>query len=93
MSRKEAIKVLESMRASAANKTEADMKTVCEGFDFEVWEGSNHTTYQHRKYHQLMGQWPRHGEVLPVYVRKLVARIKQLQALEGEEHGRAEITK
>ncbi len=93
MSKNDALSTLEAMRASAANKTEADMKVVCDGFDFDVWEGKKHTTYQHRKYHQLVGQWPRHRQVLPVYVRQLLRRIDQLAALEGEKkNGTTETT-
>jgi len=73
------------MRASAANKTEADMKSVCNGYGFDIWEGKNHTTYKHPKHPQLIGQWPRHRQVLPVYVRQLIRRIDQLEALEGDE--------
>jgi hypothetical protein len=80
----EAIKKLQSMRASAANKSEDDMELVASGFGFDVWEGKKHTTYQHPKYRQLIGQWPRHRSVLPTYVRQLIKVIDRLEVLEGE---------
>lgn len=84
MATNEAIKKLESMRASAANKTQADMDAVASGFGFNIWEGKKHATYQHPKHRQLIGQWPRHGSVLPTYVRQLIKVIDRLQALERE---------
>jgi hypothetical protein len=83
---KDAEKILAAMRASAANKKQEDMEDVALGFGFDVWEGTNHTTYQHPKHPKLVGQWPRHGEVYPVYVRKLVQRIDQLEELERSKN-------
>jgi hypothetical protein len=80
-----AINILAAMRASAANKTQEDMEKVALGYGFNVWEGKNHTTYQHQKYHKLVGQWPRHGEVYPVYVRQLINNIDKLEIIEGEK--------
>ena len=88
MTIKDALKTLEAMHASAANKDQKDMETVALGFGFDVYEGKNHTTYKHPVYGILIGQWPRHGEVYPVYVRKLINRIDQLDRLEKEKkHG------
>jgi hypothetical protein len=78
------MKTLAVMRASTANKTQEDMERVALGYGFNVWEGKNHTTYQHSKYQNLMGQWPRHGD-LSIYVRQLIKSIDKLERLEGEK--------
>lgn len=85
MATKVAMRILAAMEASAANKTQKDMEKVASGFGFDIWEGKNHTTYQHSKYHELMGQWPRHGEVDAVYVKQLIKTIKRLEEREGKK--------
>jgi len=79
------MKILATMKASAANKTQQDMETVALGYGFDVWEGKNHTTYQHPKYHELIGQWPRHGDILPDYVKELLKKIGKLEEMEGKK--------
>ncbi len=81
---KSAKKIVTRMRASAANKNQDDMERVALGYGFDVWEGKNHTTYRHPIYNKLVGQWPRHGDVLPVYVKRLLKLIDKLEVLEGE---------
>jgi hypothetical protein len=80
---KSAKKTVTKMRASAANQTQEDMERVALGYGFNVWEGKNHTTYQHSKYNELIGQWPRHGDVFPVYVKQLLKLIDKLEVIEG----------
>ena len=53
---KSAKKIVTKMRASVANKTQDDMERVALGYGFDVWEGKNHTTYNHPKYSELIGQ-------------------------------------
>jgi hypothetical protein len=84
---KKAIKTLEAMRASPANWKQKDMERVCLGYGFDVWSGGNHDTAQHSKHHSLMCQWPRHGDVYPVYVKILIKLIDELEVLEGGQHG------
>jgi hypothetical protein len=80
---KKALKTLEAMRNSTANWKQEDVERVYLGYGFDVWSGTNHATARHPKYKNLIGQWPRHGEVLPIYIRQLIKLIDKLERLEG----------